>query len=65
MVTVVVKGDMSVEAVKIDPKVVDPGDVDMLQDLVAAAVNGALQSARDSASTEMGKITGGMGLPGL
>jgi nucleoid-associated protein EbfC len=65
MVTVVVKGDMSVEAVKIDPKVVDPGDVDMLQDLVAAAVNGALQSARDSASAEMGKITGGMGLPGL
>lgn len=65
VVTAVVKGDMTVQSVTIDPKAVDPSDVDMLQDLVTSAVNGALQAARDSASDEMGKITGGMGLPGM
>jgi len=65
VVTAVVKGDMTLQSVTIDPKAVDPSDVDMLQDLVTAAVNGALQAARDSASEEMGRLTGGMGLPGI
>ena len=65
MVTAVARGDGSITAIRIDPKVVDPGDVEMLQDLVVAAVDGALQAARDMASQEMGKLTGGMGIPGL
>ena len=54
----VAKGDMTLVSLTVDPKAVDPQDVDMLQDLVISAVNGALQLARDSASEEMGKITG-------
>jgi len=65
MVTAVARGDGSITAIRIDPKVVDPGDVEMLQDLVVAAVDGALKAARDMASQEMGKLTGGMGIPGL
>lgn len=65
MVTAVARGDASIVSVRIDPKVVDPGDVEMLQDLVVAAVDGALKAAREMASQEMGKLTGGMGIPGL
>ena len=65
MVTAVARGDGSIVSVRIDPMVVDPGDVEMLQDLVVAAVDGALKAAREMASEEMGKLTGGMGLPGL
>jgi len=64
MVTAVARGDMTLESIVIDPKVVDPSDVDMLQDLVMAAVDGALGAAKEMAAEEMGKITGGMGLPG-
>ena len=67
-VTVTVKGDMAVDSIKIDPKVLDPDDVEMLQDMIQTAVNGALQAARDNAAKEMGKITGGMsgmGIPGF
>ncbi len=63
MVTVVARGDLSIAEVRMDPKVVDPSDVDMLQDLVLAAVDGALKAAREMAASEMGKLTGGMGLP--
>ena len=65
VVKAVAKGDMNIVSIQIDPKAVDPQDVDMLQDLVITAVNGALKMARDSAAEEMGKITGGLGLPGL
>ncbi len=65
MVKAMVKGDMTLTQVVIDPKVVDPSDVDMLQDLVVTAVNSALSNARESAASEMGKITGGMKLPGM
>ena len=65
VVKAVAKGDMTIVSLAVDPKAVDPQDVEMLQDLVISAVNGALQQARDSASEEMGKITGGMGLPGM
>ena len=65
MVTVVAKGDMSITAIKIDPKVVDPDDIEMLQDLVASAVNSALTTARESAAEEMKKVTGGLNIPGM
>jgi DNA-binding YbaB/EbfC family protein len=63
MVTVVARGDMSIESIKIDPKVVDPDDVEMLEDLVLAGVDGAIKAARDMVSEEMGKLTSGLGLP--
>ena len=65
MVKAVVKGDMSISRMVIDPKVVDPTDVEMLQDLVCSAVNTALTTARETAAGEMAKITGGMKLPGM
>ncbi len=65
MVKATVKGDMSVSGIVIDPKVIDPSDVDMLQDLVVSAVNTALQTAQQTAQSEMAKITGGMNIPGM
>lgn len=64
-VTAVAGGDMALRRITISPQVVDPNDLDMLQDLVLSAVNGALSSARETASAEMGKLTGGLNLPGL
>jgi DNA-binding YbaB/EbfC family protein len=63
MVTVVANGRQEVLSIKIDPSVVDPKDLDMLQDLVAAAVNEALRKSQDLMKQEMGKLTAGMGLP--
>ena len=73
MVTVTVSGDLQVKAVRIDPDAVDPDDVDMLSDLVLAAVNEALRSAQELAEKKLGGATGGLdlgalgglGLPGL
>jgi nucleoid-associated protein EbfC len=67
MVKVTMTGDMQLRAIEISPEAVDPEDVDMLQDMVAAAVNEALRSAQELASTRMGGIAGlgGGGLPGL
>src|SRR5512143_645023 len=65
MVTVTANGRMEVVSIKIEKEVVDPADVDMLQDLVAAAVNEALKKAQEMMSEEMGKVTGGLGLPGM
>ncbi len=62
-VGVVVRGDMHVERITIDPAVVDPNDVDLLQDLVLSAVNGGLQAARDQAAQEMSALTQGLPLP--
>ena len=64
-VVAVARGDMTITRLTVDPKVLDPNDVEMLQDLVLSAVNGALKTARDAASEEMGRITGGMALPGM
>ena len=64
MVTVQATGAMEIKRISIDPKVVDPDDVEMLEDLVLAAVDGALKAAKDLSAEEMGKLTGGMGLPG-
>ncbi len=65
MVTVTANGKQEVLSIRIEPEVVDPEDVDMLQDLVVAAVNEALKKAQEMVSEEMAKVTGGMQLPGL
>jgi DNA-binding YbaB/EbfC family protein len=65
MVTATVTGDGSIVGLKIDPRVINPGDKDMLEDLVLAAVDGAIRKSREEASTEMQKVTAGMGMPGL
>ena len=65
MVTVVANGRQQIVSIQIENEVVDPDDVDMLQDLVLAAVNDALTKAQEMVSTEMGKLTGGLNIPGL
>ena len=65
MVTAMVNGSQDVVSIRIDPEVVDPDDVDMLEDLVLAAIRQAMEKARKLASEEMGKATGGLGLPGM
>ncbi len=65
MVKVVANGRQQIVAIAIDREVVDPEDVDMLQDLVLAAVNDALAKSQEMVSSEMGKLTGGMNIPGL
>ena len=65
MVTVVVSGKMNVESITIDPEAVTPDDVEMLQDLVLAAVNEGLDQAQEMVSSRMGALTGGLNIPGL
>lgn len=65
MVKVVANGKQQIVSILIEREVVDPDDVEMLQDLVLAAVNDALSKAQEMVSAEMGKITGGMSIPGL
>ena len=65
MVTATVNGKQQLLGLKIDPAAVDPDDVEMLQDLVIAAVNEALKQSQQMASEEMSKLTGGMSIPGL
>ena len=65
MVTVVVTGKQKIESLTINPEAVDPEDVEMLQDLVLAAVNEGVQKSQDMMQEEMSKITGGMNIPGL
>jgi DNA-binding YbaB/EbfC family protein len=65
MVRVTVTGQLALASIKIDPSVVNPEDVEMLQDLVLAATNEGLRLAREMAAEEMSKITGGMKIPGL
>ncbi len=64
-VTVVITGGMKVESVNISPEVVDAAEVDMLQDLVLTAVNEAIRKSQEMASSRLGKITGGLKIPGL
>ncbi|MEE9367493.1 MAG: YbaB/EbfC family nucleoid-associated protein [Pontiella sp.] len=63
MVTAVASCDMKIKSIKINPDAVDPSDVEMLEDLVLAAVDGVLTTAQETMSKEMGQITSGMGLP--
>lgn len=65
MVKAVAKGDGVLVRVKIDPQVVDPKDVGMLEDLVFTAVDGALSAAREAMAKEMSKVTAGLKVPGL
>ncbi len=65
MVTVVVNGRQDVLEVKIHPDVVNPDDVEMLEDLILAAINQAQQRAQDMMQEEMGQLTGGIQIPGL
>jgi DNA-binding YbaB/EbfC family protein len=60
-VHVVVSGKKELKSITIKPEVIDPEDVDMIQDLILAAVNEGIRKADDMVSSEMGKITGGMG----
>lgn len=64
-VEVVVTGKKEVKAVNIKPEVVDPDDIEMLQDLIIAAVNEAIRNADEAMSREMEKVTGGLSLPGM
>ncbi len=63
MVTAVVSGKKELTSVTIDPEAVDPDDVEMLQDLIVAAVNEAMRKAAEDASSQMSKLTGGLNLP--
>jgi DNA-binding YbaB/EbfC family protein len=65
MVTAVVNGQQELISLNISPDVVDPEDVEMLEDLIVAAVNEARQRAHDLMAQEMDKLTGGVKLPGL
>ena len=65
VVKVIARGDQSIESIKIDPKAVDPDDVEMLEDLILTAVKSALSQAKELSNDEMGKLTGGMNLPGM
>lgn len=65
MITVVANGRQEILSIRIDPEVVSPDDVDMLQDLVVAAVNEALRKAQEMMTEEMSKLTGGLNIPGL
>ena len=72
MISVKMSGDLDLQELKIDPQAVDPEDVDMLQDLVLAAVNEAIRSAQELAAAKMnaaagglGGLGGGLGLPGM
>jgi len=64
-VKVVATGKKTILSIKIDPEVIDEDDIEMLEDLVLAAVNEALVKAEEMVNNEMGKITGGMNIPGL
>lgn len=65
MVKAVAAGDMSITALTIDPDAVDSEDVEMLQDMVVAAVNEALRGVSDMSNQRMNAVTGGMNIPGL
>jgi len=65
MVRVVVNGRFEIVSLKIEKDVVNPEDIEMLQDLIAAAVNEGIRKAPEMASAEMAKITGGLGIPGM
>jgi len=64
-VTVVITGHQKLQSISIDPEVVDPEDVEMLQDLIIAAINEAVEASQNLAADEMGSITGGLNIPGL
>jgi|SRR5439155_12070667 len=64
-VKVIAKCDGTIASIQIDPQAVNPGEVDLLQDLVLTAVNSALAQAKEISNAEMGKVTSGFNIPGL
>lgn len=65
MVKVVANGAQKIESIVLEKEVVNPDDIEMLQDLVLAAVNDALSKSQEMVSSEMGKLTGGLNIPGF
>jgi len=65
VVTAVVNGNSELLEIKIKPEVVDPNDIEMLEDLIVGAVNQAMKAATDMMNAEVEKITGGLNIPGL
>ncbi|OGP82175.1 MAG: nucleoid-associated protein, YbaB/EbfC family [Deltaproteobacteria bacterium RBG_16_54_11] len=65
MVAVVINGKQEILSLKIDPEVVDRQEIEMLQDLIIAAVNDGIRKAQQMGAEEMKKLTGGMAIPGL
>jgi len=65
MVNVVINGKQEILSIRIDPEVVNKEDIEMLQDLIAAAVNEAIRKSQEMMAEEMKKITGGLSIPGL
>jgi len=65
MVEVTVTGDCQIKSITLKPEVVDPDDIEMLSDLLTAAVNQALRTVKGTEAREMEKATGGMSLPGM
>lgn len=64
-IAVKINGKKEIMSIEIKPEVIDPDDVEMLQDLIVAAVNEAIRSAEEMVSKEMSKVTGNMNIPGL
>ncbi|RBP42790.1 YbaB/EbfC family nucleoid-associated protein [Garciella nitratireducens] len=64
-ITVKANGKKMITSIHIEPEVVDPEDIEMMEDLVMAAVNEALRKADEMVNSEMGKLTGGLNIPGL
>jgi len=65
MVEVIMTGSRELKSIALNPEIVDPDDIEMLQDLVVAAVNEAMRLVEETTAAEMEKITGGMQIPGL
>ena len=65
VIKVVMTGHQKLESITIEPDVVDPEDVEMLQDLIVAVINEAVDASQNLAADEMGSITGGLNIPGL
>lgn len=65
MVKVIANGAQKIESIVLEKEVVDPEDIEMLQDLILAAINDALNKSQEMVSSEMGKLTGGLNIPGL
>jgi len=64
-ITVVISGHQRLQSITIDPAVVDPEDVEMLQDLILAAVNEAIERSQELVASRLGSLTGGLNIPGL
>ncbi|AYF43103.1 MULTISPECIES: YbaB/EbfC family nucleoid-associated protein [Halobacteriovorax] len=64
-IKITITGKQEIQSIKIDPEAVDPSDVETLEDLVLTAVNQAVKESQDMVSNAMGKVTGGLNIPGL